>query len=302
MSNTAPVNSSKHSQPKADSSASGLAANNLPQVIFFGNGPLANYALAALQDKVEIIFHARTAADLARVVELKKAHPEVYGVLASFGVLIKPGMLKLFEPEGILNLHPSLLPQYRGPSPIESAILAGDQDFSYSIMKLAKKMDAGPIYYQATLSNLPLDKLEIYRALATAGANWIAQHLSEIRALTPTAQPDEGTSYTTKLTKDLSMLQPDQYSAAEVLRQIVAYQGFPKPKYNFYGKTCIILKAHLVDATVIVCDPSIIDSLASPLMIKCADRNFVAIDELQPEGKKPMTAQAFINGYGKRRG
>lgn len=275
-------------------------SDDRPQVIFFGNGPLADYALEVLREKTEIIFHARTVADLEEAAHLKQENPDAYGILASFGVLIKSDLLEQFEPEGILNLHPSLLPQYRGPSPIESAILAGDTAFSYSIMELAKKMDAGPIYHQATLQNLPLDKTKIYRALAQAGAEWLVSHLGTIRSLTPTPQNDANASYTNKLTKDLSMLQPNQYPANEVFRQIVAYQSFPKPKYSFFGKTCIILKAHPVDATAIVCDPSIIESLASPLMIKCADRNFVAVDELQPEGKKAMTAKAFINGYGKQ--
>lgn len=272
-----------------------------PRVIFFGNGPLADYALDILKQHVDIVFHARTTADLDRVIELKKSHPELYGVLASFGVLIRSNLLDLFEPEGILNLHPSLLPKYRGASPIESAILAGDTDFSYSIMKLVKKMDAGPIYHQATLTNLPLDKLEIYRALATAGAEWLVTHLSEVRQLTPIPQDDSQATFTTKLSKSMSLLQPDQHTAAEIYRQIVAYQGFPKPKYQFFGKTCIILEAHIVDTTMIVCDPSIANSLSTPLMIKCADRNFVAVDRLQPEDKKPMDAKSFINGYGKQR-
>lgn len=271
-----------------------------PQVIFFGNGPLSDIALDVLKNHVDIIFHARTAEDLAKVAELKQANPDLYGVLASFGVLIRQNLLDLFEPEGILNLHPSLLPKYRGASPIESAILAGDTDFSYSIMKLVKKMDAGPIYHQATLEHLPLDKSEIYHSLATAGASWIAEHLSEIRQLNPTPQDDAEATFTTKLTKEMSLLQPDQYSASEIYRQIIAYQGFPKPKYQFFGKTCIILDTHIVDTTTIVCDPSLVSSLSTPLMIKCADRNFVAVDHLQPEGKKPMDAKSFINGYGKQ--
>lgn len=272
-----------------------------PEIIFFGNGPLADFALETLKPHVDILFHARTATDLTQVTQLKQAHPQTYGVLASFGVLIKRDLLELFEPEGILNLHPSLLPKYRGASPIESAILAGDSDFSYSIMKLSSKMDAGPIYHQATLSNLPLDKIEIYRTLATSGAEWLATHLTEIRSLTPTPQNNSAATFTTKLDKSMSTLQPSQFSAAEIFRQIVAYQGFPKPKYTFFDKTCIILKAHPVDAMDMVCDPSIMSSITTPLMIKCADRNFVAVDELQPEGKKPMDAKSFINGYGKKR-
>lgn len=272
-----------------------------PRVIFFGNGMLADFVLPILQKHTEVVFHARSNEDLAKVAELKKADSEIFGVLASFGILIKQDLLDLFEPEGILNLHPSLLPQYRGASPIESAILAGDNDFSYSIMKLVKQMDAGPIYHQATFPQLELDKTFVYQTLAENGAQWLVEHLSEIRKMQPTAQDDTQATFTAKLTKSMSDLQPDKYTAKEIFRQIVAYQGFPKPKYEFFGKKCIILKAHLVEATAIVCDPSILQSVSSPLMIKCKDRNFVAVDQLQPEGKKPMDAKAFMNGYSKNR-
>lgn len=260
------------------------------KIIFFGNGPLADYALPVLANSAEIIFHARSKDDLATVAELKRQNPDAFGVLASFGVIIKSDLLELFEPEGIINLHPSLLPKFRGASPIESAILAGDTDFSYSIMKLAKAMDAGPIYHQATLTDLPLDKDAIYQALAEAGATWITEHLDELRTLTPTPQDDSAATFCGKLDKSLSYLQPDQYPAAQILRQIVTYQGFPKPKYTFFGKTCIILKAHL---------GPIAETTVAKLSIPCADGNSVIIDQLQPEGKKPMDAKSFLNGYAK---
>lgn len=272
---------------------------NKPKVIFFGNGLLADFALPVLQAHTNVIFHARTKDDLTEVAKLKKQYPEAFGILASFGVIIKPDLLNLFEPEGILNIHPSLLPKYRGASPIESAILAGDKDFSYSIMKLARAMDAGPIYHQETFQNCELDKTTIYQTLAENAARWLTAHLGDIRTLTPTPQDDASATFTAKLDKTMSDLHPESHTAAEILRQIVAYQGFPKPKYEFFGKKCIILKAHLVSTTDVICDPSILSSVTSPLMLKCQDKNFVAVDELQPEGKKPMSAGAFMNGYGK---
>lgn len=275
-----------------------LDNKQLPKIIFFGNGPLADYTLSVLRDHFDIIFHARTKSDLTQAAELKQQNPDAHGILASFGVLIKPDFLELFEPEGILNLHPSKLPKYRGASPIESAILAGDTDFSYSIMKLVKSMDAGPIYHQATLSNLPLKKDVIYRALATAGAEWLATNLEHLP--TPTPQDDSQATFTAKFDKSLSLLHPDTASAETIFRQIVAYQGFPKPKYEFFGKTCIILQAHVLRVTDILCEAAGMDSTSgSPLMLKCADHNFVVIDQLQPEGKKPMDARSFVNGYAK---
>ena len=272
---------------------------NKPDVIFFGNGPLADFALATLAPTVNLIFHARTRDDLETVKQLKSAHPEALGILASFGVLIKQDVLNLFEPEGILNIHPSLLPLYRGASPIESAILNGDTSFSVSVMKLVKKMDAGPVYHQETVDNLPLDKTEIYHALATTGATWLCENLPNFltfrnQPAEPTTvfpnyhlQDDQKATFTQKLDKSMSFLTPATDSAEETLRKIVAFQNFPKPKYNFYNQDVIILSAHLENSC---------PDTTKNLFIKCADDNYVVIDRLQPLSRKPMDAKSFLNG------
>lgn len=256
----------------------------MEKVIFFGNGVLAEYALAVISKECQVIFHARSKEDLAEVCRLKKEVPEVHGVLASFGVLIKPEVLELFEPEGILNIHPSLLPLYRGASPIESAILAGDTDFSVSVMKLVKAMDAGPVYYQSTASGLPLDKTIIYKELAEEGAKWICKNIKNLP--TPVDQDDSKATFCGKLEKSMGVLTPETDTAEQCFRKIVAFQGFPKPKYEFFGVKCIILEAHVLEkgGTAI-------------LTIPCVDGISVAIDRLQPEGRKPMGAKAFLNGY-----
>lgn len=260
--------------------------NNREKIIFFGNGPLADFALKILEQRFEIIYHAKNKADLETALQLKKEQPEAFGVLASFGVLIPESILKAFEPAGILNIHPSLLPLYRGASPIESAILAGNNDFSVSVMKLAKAMDAGPIYWQTTLTGLPLEKKAIYQALAEAGAKWICDNLTNLP--TPKEQNDKKATFCGKLDKSMSLLTPKKDTANQTLRKIIAYQDYPKPKYAFYGQNCIILDAYALkvgeDAT---------------LKIKCSDGQILAITRLQPEGRKPMDAKSFLNGYKK---
>lgn len=259
--------------------------------IFFGNGPLAEATLNQFltAKNLELVFHAKTKGDLVEVARLKQENPEIKGILASFGVLIKSDLLELFEPEGILNLHPSLLPLYRGASPIESAILNGDQDFSISIMKLVKAMDAGPIYYQTTVkasefsSNLP-EKSEIYQKLAIIGANWLIEHLDSLPK--PTLQDDEKATFTTKFDKTDSNLSLSEMSATEALNRIRAFQGFPKSKLQIHGLECIILKAHVETEKSI-----------NPLAFPCQDGNFLVIDQLQPASKRPMDAKSFINGY-----
>ena len=206
----------------------------MEKVIFFGNGPMADYALAIIQCECQVIFHARTREDLETVKQIKAKEPDAHGILASFGVLIKSDVLEVFEPVGILNIHPSLLPAYRGASPIESAILNGDSDFSVSVMKLVKAMDAGPIYYQTTLTGLPIDKQEIYKALAENGAKWICQSLTHLPE--PSLQDDEKATFCGKLEKSMGVLTPNTDTAEQTFRKIVAFQGYPKPKYAFYGQ------------------------------------------------------------------
>ncbi len=272
---------------------------NREKIIFFGNGSLAEYALKILEQQFEIVFHARKKEDLDEVCRLKSEQPELHGVLASFGVIIPGAVLDLFEPEGILNIHPSLLPLYRGASPIESAILAGDNDFGVSVMKLAPKMDAGPVYWQTTLSGAEIaektnsklisglipEKGAIYQALAETGAKWICENLADLP--TPAPQDDSKATFCGKLDKSMSLLTPETDSAEQTLRKIVAYQGYPKPKYAFLGVNCIILGAHLQDT----------GEEKAVLTVKCADRALVAVGRLQPEGRKAMDAKAFLNGY-----
>lgn len=277
------------------------------KVIFFGNGPLADYALETLKTAgLEIVFHAREKSDLEEVKRLKSSDKkgEIHGILASFGVIIKQDVLNLFEPEGILNIHPSLLPAYRGPSPIESAILNGDTSFSVSVMKLVAAMDAGPIYFQATFSEQDIFteqniadassyKQTIYQKLASAGANWLAKNLEHLPA--PTAQLDENATFTQKFDKSLSLLNPSQKSAAQLLSQIRAFAGFPKSKYTFYGLDCIIISAHVAtEEETKKCTAS-----AKTLYIQCHDSSILIIDQIQPAGRKIMDAKSFLNGYAK---
>ncbi len=258
----------------------------MEKVIFFGNGPLAEYALAIIEKKCQVVFHAHSKEDLEKVCEIKREYPEVHGILASFGVLIPGRVLEVFEPEGILNIHPSLLPLYRGASPIESAILAGDTEFSVSVMKLVKAMDAGPIYHQETLKDLPLHKDSIYKELAETGAKWIVSHLSDLPQ--PSLQDDKKATFCGKLNKDMGTLTPETDTAEQTFRKIVAFQGYPKPKYVFFDQKCIILEAHMLKS-----------GEKALLTIECADGAMVAVDRLQPEGRKAMDTKAFLNGYGR---
>lgn len=209
------------------------------------------------------------------------------GVLSSFGRIIPQSMIDLFSP-GIINIHPSLLPRYRGPSPIETAILNGDDHTGVSLMRLSAAMDAGPVYAQ---TNLPLTgtetQAELYERLADLGSSLLMQHLPRIMDGTfqPHPQKEADATYTYLLKKAEAIIDPAASSADYLARKIRAHAVFPKTKLTIDGQSVTITAAHASPVQT-----SVIDRL-------CADGQFLVIDELiGPSGRRMSTA-AFLNGY-----
>lgn len=209
------------------------------------------------------------------------------GVLVSYGKIIPQSIIDLFSP-GIINVHPSLLPLYRGPSPIESAILHGDTETGVTIMQLSAGMDAGPIYSQITVPLIDVETapdLEIQ--LGELGAQELGLTLPAIMngTIQPTPQDDDIATYCKLLSKDESMLDTAKLSAEQAERHVRAYLAFPKTKTTIAGHTIVITKAHVSNAAL------------SPLDIECVDGRFLSIEELIGPSGKAMNAQGFINGY-----
>jgi len=216
-----------------------------------------------------------------------KIGSDVAGVLVSFGKIIPSTTIDLFKP-GIINVHPSLLPKYRGPTPIESAILNGDKITGVSVMKLSPGMDDGPVYGQIVhqLSGSE-NRVSLRKALADAGTMTLVTLLPDILngSIQPIAQNDSNASYCKMLSKNDSLLNPDILTAIEAERQVRAFLEFPKSKIEVLGHTVVVTKTHISNEQ------------KSSLDIKFSDGNFLSIDELiAPSGNK-ITAREYINGY-----
>ncbi len=208
-------------------------------------------------------------------------------VLVAYGKIIPQSIIDIF-PRGIINIHPSLLPKYRGPTPIESPIVHGDSETGVSIMQLASGMDTGPVYAQQTISLSGTEtKFDLYNTLVTKSTELFFSVLPAILdgSLHPVPQDDTQASYCQLLQKTDGLLSPDTMSASEAERKVRAYLGFPKTKLTVLDKQIIITKAHLSTEQ------------KTPLDIQFRDGECLSIDELiAPNGKK-MDSTAFLNGY-----
>ena len=209
------------------------------------------------------------------------------GVLSSYGKIIPQSIIDLFDP-GIINIHPSLLPLYRGPTPIETAIANGDSKTGVSIMQLPAGMEAGPVY---AAKEFPLTgketKPELYHSLATVGTNLLLETLPHIMngSLTPVLQDETKATYTHMLSKEDAWLRPDLITATEAERLVRAHLGFPKTKITLGEHALIITKAHVVDAP------------QNEMTLTCKGDTYLAIDEvIAPSGRR-MSAADFERGY-----
>lgn len=231
---------------------------------------------------------------VAEITENIQNLGDVAGILVSYGKLITDKVLNLFNP-GIINIHPSLLPKYRGPSPIESAILNGDSETGVSIMKLTPEMDAGPVYSQTTLP-LTGDEYasELYNTLAQKGAEQLINNLPSILdgTLQPTEQNNDDATYTQLLSKENGVIEW-QKPALRIEREIRAYRDWPKSRAVLRKTEVIIAAARAVagDKT-----PGTIEIIDNELHVYCGE-GYLNILNIQPLGKKEMPVQAFLAGY-----
>lgn len=224
---------------------------------------------------------------LADVAEQITSLQPVAGVLVSYGKIIPQSIIDLFTP-GIINVHPSLLPRYRGPSPIEAAIMHRDNQTGVTIMQLSAAMDAGPIYAQRII---PLDHTEtkpaLYATLSRIGNQLLVDTLPDILsgALTPTPQNDADATYCSLLSKQDGLLDPADLTAVQAEARVRAFLGFPRTRLPLGDQTLIITRAHVSKTA------------ETPLSVQFSDGNYLAPDELIAPSGKTMPAEAFLRGH-----
>ena len=226
---------------------------------------------------------------ISEITDFVKKFEKPAGVLVSFGRIIPQEIIDLFTP-AIVNVHPSLLPKYRGPSPIESAILNGDEKTGVSLMKLSKEMDAGDVYSQ---EEIELSKTEtasdLYKTCGEIGAEMLVRDLPKIISgeIKGQKQDDSQAEYCQLLKKSDALLSQDGQTAEQAEQQIRAFEIFPKSKIKL-GEHLIIIKS----AKVVSSNPE-----NSPLTLKFAEGTFLKIERLITPNGKETAAKSFENGY-----
>lgn len=219
------------------------------------------------------------------IAEFKSFEPDV-AILVAFGKII-PDKVLTIPKFGFINVHPSLLPKYRGPSPIISAILNGDKTTGATIIALDSDLDHGPIIAQG---ELPISETDTHDSLATkianVGSKLIIETLPEYldQNVTPQAQDHDAATYTEKITKQNGKIDLENPPNPQTLdRMVRAYYPWPTVWTEIEGKRIKLLPNSSIKL--------------SNLPRRQAGYQSNNLFLIQPEGKKPMTIKEFLNGY-----
>lgn len=209
-------------------------------------------------------------------------------VVSSYGLIIPENIL---NKSIFINIHASLLPRWRGASPIQSAILAGDRKTGISIMKMDAGLDTGDVISMKSVDiSSKTTYGELSKILADLGAEMVLDTITNLEESLKYAkkQNEECACYAHKISKDMAEIDWSK-SCKEVLKLIKAFSPTPSAWTMIDNKRIKIIDASLVKSG---------EDISKDFVMKCFD-GFLRLDLVQPEGKKTMNGCDFVRGHQK---
>jgi methionyl-tRNA formyltransferase len=222
------------------------------------------------------------------------------GVVAAYGKIL-PEWLLAQPAHGMINVHASLLPKYRGAAPVHRAVIDGETETGVTIMRVVKALDAGPMMARVVRPiglNESSDVVE--RDLAAMGAALLVTVVDEIAAgrAHETPQDDTQATYAHRLTKEEGRLN-FSLPALTVHNRIRGLRPWPTAYTFLRGTRLVIHHARLSDTPAAGAEPGTCLMAGSEgLTIACGDGRAIDVLQLQPEGRRSMSARDYLAGHG----
>jgi methionyl-tRNA formyltransferase len=221
------------------------------------------------------------------------------GIVAAYGKILPEWLLQ--TPRlGLINVHASLLPKYRGAAPIHRAIVNGESETGVTIMRVVKALDAGPMLTRAVRAigpDEPSDAVE--RDLATLGADLLVSILGPVATgeLIEMPQDDALATYAPRLTKDEGLID-FRRAALHVHNQIRGLRPWPAAHTFLDGARLVVHRAR-VSSILSAAEPGVcVATDANSITVMCGDRRAIDVLDIQPEGRRVMTAREYQAGHG----
>jgi methionyl-tRNA formyltransferase len=223
--------------------------------------------------------------------------PELIAVIA-YGQKLSTAVLNL-PPKGCINMHPSLLPKYRGAAPVNHALLNGDKETSVTIFRLTGRMDAGPIIRQVKYQiGDEQTALELGRELAELGARALVEALDEIESgkAAFTEQDESQATPAPKLAKSDGLIDWSR-PAQGIYNRFRALQPWPGVFWMFKGTQIAVTGMKLLINTASAGPAGIIADINNQGILVQTGQGALVVTQVKPAGKRTMPALEFVNGY-----
>ena len=229
--------------------------------------------------------------------KLKNTDPDLILVVA-YGLLLPKDILELPK-FGCVNIHASLLPRWRGASPMEHAIMSGDKNIGVSYMEMSQGLDEGPVY---EMHECPLEQNDtlsrVEEKFIQLSEKKLVSFLDNLESgtINHQAQDETKATFSPKIDKRLLQIDWRGNSSKEIIRKINALSS----KYGTYtflgGKRIKIHRAQNFESDVNL-DPGYISIKDDQLVVFCKDASAILIEQVQMEGKNKVSGKDFIAGY-----
>jgi len=219
------------------------------------------------------------------------------GVVAAYGRILPDALLSIPR-LGMINVHGSLLPKYRGAAPVHRAVIAGERMTGVTIMRVVAALDAGPMLATVTRAIDPDEtSVDVERDLADVGATALVDVVNQMSKgpVIETPQDDALATYAPKLEKRESPVDW-QRPALEIHNRVRGLQPWPMASMTMNGMRCLMHRTKVVDQSTDASAGTVVEASGDVLSIACGDRGVLRILMIQPEGRRVMTAREFLSG------
>jgi len=244
--------------------------------------------------KIQVL-QPENSSDFSFMMTLKQMNPELF-VLVSYGKILPPFLLAL-PPRGAINVHPSLLPRYRGANPVSWAILNGETKTGISIIQMAEEVDAGEILLQQSVDiGINEDAIQLSERLSKLGGELLPEVLHQIQEGKAKPLPQKGKpTFAPRFRKEEGWIDWRR-SAEDLSRRIRAFVPWPGNFSALHGKRVVVWKGRVVEGET-KGKPGEVLELRPQGIVVATGKGRLLLEEIQLEGKERMESGSFLLGH-----
>jgi methionyl-tRNA formyltransferase len=238
-----------------------------------------------------------TLRDGAITAAVQAWQPDV-GVVAAYGQLIPKALLAVPR-FGMINVHPSLLPKYRGAAPVHRAVIAGETETGVTIMRVAPKLDSGDMFARRTMPiGAEQTSEELEDALAVAGAHLLVEVVDSLATGTAREEPQDErlVTYAARLTKEEGLLDWT-LPATRIHDRVRGLHPWPHAYSYVNGRRIIVWRTVPLGIPAAAPPGTVVRADAAGLQVATGDGTALALLELQSEGGRPLAIADFLRGH-----